>query len=140
MAVMRDTLEELSRSLRVPANRRRAIERELRAHLQEAQHDLEIAGWSREEAAAESARRLGDMGEVAREFSRVYRPSRSRRVILAICLSSVLCLGAYGASGTLASATASHRSPTTTRTHQHSQKPHRPAIASTKSGSTHRLR
>lgn len=115
--MMRDTIEDLSRSLRLPGRKRRAIERELRAHLEESEHDLEMAGWSREEAAAESARRLGDMAELAGEFSRVYRPSRGRRVGLAFCLASVLCLGAYGASGTLASATATHRSPTATATH-----------------------
>jgi hypothetical protein len=117
MAMIRDTLEDLSRSLRVSPRRRRAIERELKTHLEEAQLDLETAGWSREEAAVESVRRLGDPNELAIEFSRVYRPSRRRRIGLAVCLSSVLCLGAYGASGTLASATATHRTPTVTATH-----------------------
>jgi hypothetical protein len=104
----RDILNELSHSLRLPQRRREAITRELRAHLAEAQRDLELAGWHPDDAAHESLSRLGDTDEIAAEFVRVYRPSRRKKLSLAFGLAGVLLVGAYGASGTLASATSTH--------------------------------
>jgi hypothetical protein len=48
--------------------------------------------------------RLGDPREIVDGFTEVYRPSRRNRVALAALLATGLLLGAYGASGTLASA------------------------------------
>jgi hypothetical protein len=94
------------RSLSVSSRRRRAICRELRAHVVESQRELERAGWTRAEAVGESIRRLGNPDEIVEGFSRAYQPSRRRRVGLAFGLGVALFAGAYGASGTLASATA----------------------------------
>jgi hypothetical protein len=110
----RDIIDEVSRL--VPGSRRRrgAISRELRSHIEAAQHDLELAGWRSDDARREVIARLGDPREIVEGFADVYRPSRRNRVALAGLLASGLLLGAYSASGTLASAHATHRPATQT--------------------------
>lgn len=103
-------IDQLSRALKMRPRHRQAIARELRAHLDEVQRELELSGWEPEAAARESLARFGDPDEIADGFRRVYRPSR-RRFGLAFALAGILLGGVYGASGTRASATAAHRSP-----------------------------
>lgn len=100
----RDTLEQWSRSLRVSRRRQRAIILELRSHLQEAQRELEEAGWGPQDAARESLQRLGDPAEMVEAFEQVYRPSRRKQAGLAIALATGMLLGVYGIGGSLASA------------------------------------
>lgn len=100
----RDTIDQLSRSLRVSRRRRRAISLELRSHLQETQQELERAGWRPDEALRESWRRLGDPSEIVDGFEQVYRPSRRKQLGLALTLATGLLLGVYGIGGSLASA------------------------------------
>jgi hypothetical protein len=104
----RDIVSDLSRQL--PLWRRRAIARELRSHLRDAQHDLETAGWAPEEAVDESIRRFGSVDDVAEGFDRVYRPARAKRFAVALGLAGALLAGAWGG-GTFASATSAHRAP-----------------------------
>jgi hypothetical protein len=104
----RDILNELSHSLRLSRRRRQAITRELQTHLVEARRDLELAGWHPDDAARESVARLGDPDEIATEFVRVDRPPRRKTLGLAFGLAGALLVGAYGASGTLASARSAH--------------------------------
>lgn len=104
-----DIIEQLVRNLRMPRRRKAAIERELRSHLLDARHDLELAGWPSEQARQEAGRRLGDPSEIAAAFTRSYRPSRSTRLLLAAGLASGMLLGLYGWGGNFASATAAHR-------------------------------
>lgn len=100
---MDDVVQAIASSLRLSRQRRAAIERELRTHLEDAQRDLELAGLGIEEAAEEAQRRLGDPVEIADGFSRVHRTPRHMRVVLAFGLASALGLGAFGVSGSLAS-------------------------------------
>lgn len=104
----RDIIDDVIRTLRVPPRRQAGIERELRAHLEDTQRDLQLAGWTPEAAKEESVARLGDPREIAAGFERVYRPSRRKQVGMAFALAGGLLMGAYGASGGLASATATH--------------------------------
>lgn len=122
----RDIIDDLARCLPVTRRRRHAISRELRSHLEETRRELELAGWGPEEAARESLSRLGDLDEIASEFARVYRPSRRTRIGLAFALAGTLLVGAYGASGTLASATSTHHpSPVHAHAAQHHCTRHR---------------
>lgn len=107
----RDSIEEWSRSLPLPARRRRAIARELQTHLAESQRELELAGWSREDATTESLRRLGNAEEMTEAFARVHRRPRRTKIGLAFGLATTLLLSVYGASasGTLASSTSVHK-------------------------------
>jgi hypothetical protein len=90
---------------------------ELRSHLQEAQQELEQAGWRPDDAARESLLRLGDPSEIVDGFEQVYRPSRRKQLGLAFALATGMLLGVYGIGGSLASA-----KPTTgQRTAKHSQ-------------------
>lgn len=113
---MKDTISEtLRRALPTSRRRRRAIERELRTHLEETQHELISAGWTREDAERESIARFGNLEEIAAGFAHAYRPGHRRRLGLAFGLSGALLVGAYGASGTLASAgSATHHAPNLT--------------------------
>ena len=101
---MDDVVQTVASSLRLSGRRRTAIERELRTHLEEAQRDLELSGLGIEEAAEEAQRRLGDPVEIADGFSRVHRTPRRVQLVLAFGLASALGLGAFGVSGSLASA------------------------------------
>lgn len=103
-----DVIEQVTRSLRLPRRRCTAIGRELRAHLEDAQRDLQLAGWRPEDAARESAARLGEPIEIADAFSHVHRPSRRFQVGLAMALATGMLLGVYGIGGSLASATTDH--------------------------------
>ena len=76
----------------------------LRSHLQEAQEELILAGWTPEDAARESMVRLGDPGEMIEGFEQVYRPSRRKQLGLAFALATGMLLGVYGIGGSLASA------------------------------------
>jgi hypothetical protein len=109
----RDVIDQWSRSLRVSRRRKRAITLELRSHLQEAQQELEGAGWSPEDAARECLRRLGDPADIIEGFDRVYRPSRRKQLGLAFALATGMLLGVYGIGGSLASAkpTSAHPTP-----------------------------
>lgn len=100
---MDDVVQTITSSLRLPSRRRAAIARELRTHLEEAQHDLELSGLRAEEAAREAQRRLGDPAEIADGFSRVHRPPRRAQIFLAFGLASALGLGVFGVSGSMAS-------------------------------------
>jgi hypothetical protein len=100
--VERNVVDELSRAL--PRRRRAAIARELRAHVEDAQRDLQLAGWHPAAAAKEAAARLGDAQEIAGAFAEVYRPSRRTRVGLALAVATGMILGIYGLGGNLASA------------------------------------
>lgn len=100
----RDVIDQWSRSLRLSRRRRRAITLELRSHLQEAQQELEQAGWRPEDAARESLLRLGDPAELVDEFEQLYRPSRRKQLGLAFALATGMLLGVYGIGGSLASA------------------------------------
>lgn len=104
----REVIGELTRSLSLPKRRRAAIARELQAHLTEAQRELELAGWSPDEATRESVRRLGDPAEISEAFNATHRRSRRTRIGLAFGLAGALLVGAYGASGTFASASSVH--------------------------------
>jgi hypothetical protein len=77
---------------------------ELRSHLQEAQQELEQAGWRPDDAARESLLRLGDPSEIVDGFEQVYRPSRRKQLGLAFALATGMLLGVYGIGGSLASA------------------------------------
>lgn len=105
----REIIGELGRGL--PRRRREAILRELHSHLEETRRELELAGWRPEDAARESLGRLGDPGEISSAFAQVYKPPRRTRIGLAFALAGALLVGAYGASGTLASATSAHHAP-----------------------------
>lgn len=100
---MDDVIQTVTASLRLPSGRRAAIARELSAHLEESQRDLELAGLQSEEAAREASRRLGDPLEIADGFSRVHRAPRRTQLLLAFGLASALGLGAFGVSNSLAS-------------------------------------
>lgn len=100
----RDVIDQWGRSLRLSRRRRHAITLELRSHLQEAQQDLEQAGWQPEDAARESLHRLGDPSEIVDGFEQVYRPSRRKQLGLAFALATGMLLGVYGIGGSLASA------------------------------------
>jgi len=100
----RDVIDQWSRSLRVSRRRKRAITLELRSHLQEAQQELEQAGWRPEDAARECLRRLGDPDDIMEGFDQVYRPSRRKQLGLAFALATGMLLGVYGIGGSLASA------------------------------------
>jgi hypothetical protein len=100
----RDVIDQWSRSLRVSRRRKRAITLELRSHLQEAQQELEQAGWRPEDAARECLRRLGDPEDIIEGFDQVYRPSRRKQLGLAFALATGMLLGVYGIGGSLASA------------------------------------
>lgn len=102
----RDAIGEWISALRLPRRRRQAIARELQSHLADAQRDLELTGWLPQEAARESLRRLGDPAEIVEAFSHVYRRPRRTTVGLAVALALALLGGAWGASVSLASATA----------------------------------
>jgi hypothetical protein len=104
----RDIIDEVTRRLPGSHRRRGAISRELRSHIEAAQRDLELTGWRREDARREVIARLGDPTEIVEGFAEVYRPSRRNRIGLACLLATGLLLGAYGASGTRASAHATH--------------------------------
>src|SRR5437660_713849 len=104
----RRPFDEISGSIRLPRRHRAKIARELASHMEEARRDLQLAGWTPEEAARESVARLGDPKEIIQEFERVYRPSARRRVGLAFGLAGMLLVGVYGASGPLASARSAH--------------------------------
>ena len=104
----RDVVDDLARSLPVSRRRRRAIQRELRSHLEEACLELERAGWSPDDARQESLARLGNREEIAEAFGQVYRPRRRKQFGLAVGLAGALLLGVYGG-GTLASATSAHK-------------------------------
>jgi len=110
---MKDIISEtLGKALPTTRRRRSAIERELRTHLEETREELLAAGWKNEDAERESFARFGSPEEVAAGFVHVYRPGHRRRLGLALGLSGALLIGAYGASGTLASArTATHHAP-----------------------------
>ena len=84
----RDVIDQWSRSLRVSRRRKRAITLELRSHLQEAQQELEQAGWRPEDAARECLRRLGDPDDIMEGFDQVYRPSRRKQLGLAFALAT----------------------------------------------------
>jgi hypothetical protein len=103
----RDVVDQVSALLRLPRRRRQIISRELRTHLEESRRDLQLSGMPADQAAREGIARLGDPHEIAGAFGEVYRPSRRRRVGLAFALAGALLTGAYGFSGTLASATSS---------------------------------
>ena len=92
----RDEIERLAASVPVSRRHRRAIERELRSHLEESQAELERAGRRPEDAAHESLARLGDPDEIARAFDDTYRTDHRPRLGLAIGLASALLLGLYG--------------------------------------------
>lgn len=111
----RDTIEQLTRSLRVPRRRRWIIERELRAHLEDSRRDLETHGVSPSEAAVASLTRLGDPDEIALQFDTVYRPKRRSQLALALALASGMILGGYGIGGSLARATPARHPATTHR-------------------------
>jgi hypothetical protein len=104
----RNGLDDLIRTLRLPRRRRTAIARELRAHIEDTQRDLQLAGWHPEQAAREAHQRLGDAQEIAAAFAEVYRPSRRTRVGLGLAVATGMLLGIYGLGGNLASATAAH--------------------------------
>jgi hypothetical protein len=123
----RNVVDELSRAL--PRRRRAAIARELRAHVEDAQRDLQLCGWHPDAAAREAQSRLGDVREIAGAFVEVYRPSRRTRVGLALAVATGMILGIYGLGGSLASAHAGkaqthavrvptvHHAPASHRTH-----------------------
>jgi hypothetical protein len=113
----RNILDELVHSLPVPRRRRQVIARELCAHLEDARHELELAGWKPDDAAEASLRRLGDPHEIADGFVQVYRPSRRTQLGLAMALATGMLLGVWGIGGSLASATsaAHHHVAHTTR-------------------------
>lgn len=120
-------LDDLIASLRVSRRRRRAIARELQTHLEETRRELALQGWSPDEAARESVRRLGDLHEIVEGFGQVYRPTRRTRLVLAFSLAGTLLLGVYGRGG-LASATPAHRTPHATHAavvHKHATTTHR---------------
>ncbi len=100
---MDDVIQTITASLRLSSRRRAAIARELSTHLEETQRELELAGLESEEAAREASRRLGDPVEIADGFSRVHRAPRRTQLMLAFGLASVLGLGVFGVSGSLAS-------------------------------------
>jgi hypothetical protein len=104
----RDVIGEWARSLPIPSRRRRAIARELRTHLAESQRELELAGFSSEEAARESVKRLGSQEEIAQAFVAVHRRSRRSTIGLAFGLATAVMLGVFGAGGTLASSASQH--------------------------------
>ncbi len=116
----RDVIDQWSRSLRVSRRRRRAITLELRSHLQEAQQELEQAGWRPEDAARESLLRLGDPSEIVDGFDQVYRPSRRKQLGLAFALATGMLLGVYGIGGSLASAKPTTRHHTAKHAQVHS--------------------
>lgn len=105
-----DIIEQVGRSIRASQRRRHAIERELRAHLEDAQMDLLRSGMTADEAVRESISRLGDPSDIAREFDSVYRPKRRTQIGLALALATGMILGVYGIGGSLASATPQHHS------------------------------
>lgn len=88
--------EHWMQTISVPRRKRRAIARELHAHLEDAQRDLVQAGWDEESASHESLRRLGDREEIVRSFNDVYRRPRRMKVGLALALSTGLMVGAFG--------------------------------------------
>jgi hypothetical protein len=111
MIMGRDAIEELTRSLRVSGRRRRSIERELRAHLEDSRTELELAGLTPPDAARESISRLGDPDEIVTQFDTVYQPKRRTQIGLALALASAMVLGVLGIGGTLANATSAHHKP-----------------------------
>jgi hypothetical protein len=98
----RNIVDQLSHAL--PRRRRAAIARELRAHVEDAERDLQLAGWHPDDAAREAEVRLGDPDEIAVAFAQVYRPSRRTRVGLALAVATGMIFGIYGLGGGLASA------------------------------------
>jgi hypothetical protein len=98
----RTIVDQLSHAL--PRRRRAAIARELRTHVEDAQRDLQLAGWHPDEAVREAEVRLGDPEEIATAFAQVYRPSRRTRVGLALAVATGMIFGIYGLGGSLASA------------------------------------
>lgn len=87
--------------------RRREIERELAAHLEDTQRELRLAGSSPTEAERQSLERLGDISEIADGFARVYQTRWSTRLALAFGLAASLVVGAYS-SGAFASGASAH--------------------------------
>lgn len=110
----RNVIQDLTHAL--PRQRRTAIARELRSHLDEIRRDLEEEGWRPADAMREAETRLGDVSEIAAAFEDVYRPSRRSRVGLALALATTMLVTVWGVGGTLASATAArHHSPSYTQ-------------------------
>ncbi len=103
-----DGIDELAGRLTGPRRRRKAIMRELHAHIEETRGDLVVAGWSPEDAAREAVSRLGNADEIAAGFSHAYRPSRRTQLGLALGLASTMLAGAFGLGSNLASARAVH--------------------------------
>jgi hypothetical protein len=121
MIMGRDAVEQLTGSLKVSRRRRRSIERELRAHLEDSRRELELTGLTSVDAARESLSRLGDPDEIVTQFDTVYRPSRRTQIGLALALASGMVLGVLGIGGSLANATsAAHHKPA-----EHTQVRHR---------------
>lgn len=107
----RDVVDQVNTLMRIPRRRRHTIARELRSHIEEAQQELQLSGLPSDEAVREGLARFGNPVEIASAFGEVYRPTRRRRVGLAFALAGALLTGAYGFSGTLASATPTHHRP-----------------------------
>ncbi|MGH2449011.1 MAG: permease prefix domain 1-containing protein [Chloroflexota bacterium] len=118
---MDDLIGRATRSVPASGRRREAIARELRSHVGEAKRELEQAGWDPAAAEQEGLARLGDPTDIAREFHRVYQPSRRNQIGLAFALAGALVLGMFGLSGPLASATSAHHAPAH---HTHQQASH----------------
>jgi hypothetical protein len=117
---MERKIDDLTHAL--PRRRRAAIARELRAHVEDARRDLQLAGWHPDAAAREAEERLGDTGEIADAFAQVYRPSRRTRMGLALAVALGMLLGIYGVGGNLASAHAGKTQLHTIRAHAHVHK------------------
>jgi hypothetical protein len=104
-------IDELAHALPVSRRQRQAIERELRAHLEDTRRELQLSGWHPDDALRESLARLGNPEEIVEQFTDVYRPPRRRQLGLALGLSGALFLGAFGAGASFASATSAHHQP-----------------------------
>jgi hypothetical protein len=100
----RDAVNRLTDALPIPGRRKRAIARELEAHLEDSRRDLELAGWPAEEAARESLHRLGDLDEIAGALVQVHRRSRRAPVAAVLGLTSALIVGMFSVGGSMASA------------------------------------
>src|SRR5215475_2529218 len=83
------------------AARRRAVERELRDHIDDAAAELRAAGCADEQLADRIAQQFGDPGEIAHAFDETYRAERV--VANALLWSGQLVVSFFAAAAVIAS-------------------------------------
>ena len=89
-----ELIERIVKCSGIPAGkRRREIQRELRAHIEDIVAAAREAGSAEDEIAQLVLARFGDAGQIGRDFAWVYRHERRRLQVLAYTISTVLLAG-----------------------------------------------